>query len=387
MLTLLESTLDYTFKCKSFLIRALMRTDNILGKPGTRTIRDFTSQEKIRGIGDQTALETLGDSIIDVYILEDTINKGASKREHMHNRKRDFGKNVAINRVAEKIQLYDFVYWSENEENTKIWRKQGSRVMAGCFEALIGAIYMDGRMESVKKTLDKMNFIGLIQEAYETYALTELEKSVHTCTLCKATDLSEILSHYPVYSFGDNTGKKIIVVGINPSTREYESNYLSASKDPMERKISQLTYFQRDYYDFFKKIEEFFKGEVQEVLGWIETPWEKVGFIDLVKCPTRNEEGQWGALKGSQKRRLIHNCHKYLERQLETLQPKIVIPYGADVRKWFKEKYKVHSKPFTSTPTKFGNKETKLLFLNQKQGPYKKRDIEKASHQIKEMLS
>jgi len=295
----------------------------------------------------------------------------------------NYGKNVALDRVARKIQLHDFVYWSENEENTRIWEKKGSRVLADCFESLIGAIYLDGGMKIVRKALEKVKFLELYQE---TPPLSELEERVHACRICHQTDLNEVILHHPVYSFGDPSGKEILVVGINPSTREFNDGYLSGSEDPSERHLSQMTYFQRDYYDFFKKIEEFFGKNVQDRIGWTESPWEKVGFIDLVKCSTRSDKGQWGGLKGSQRRRLIQNCQSHLINQLEELKPKIIISYGADVCKWFSKRHNVSYTPFTSRIVTINGKDTGILFLNQKQGPYNQDIIDKVHNEMFYMM-
>jgi len=379
MLNRLELIIDHKFENQTYLHRALLRKDNITNKPGTKTRFDFTSQDILMQIGDQTALETLGDAVVHVYILEKQIKKGATRREEMHNQKRDYGKNLSLNKIAENIQLQDFIYWSENEENRKIWEKENSFVLADCFEALIGAIYMDGGMKSVTKTLDTLKFLEIYQE---TPTLSELEQNVHTCKICHQKDLDEVIFHYPVYSFGDPTGKEILVVGINPSTREYEDDYLSESNNPLERHQSQLTYFQRNYYNFFKKIEAFFEGQVQEKIGWVQSPWEKIGFVDLVKCPSRRGKTQWGGLKSKQKRKLIQNCQNHLINQIDQLKLKIIIPYGADVCKWFSKRYNIPFKPFTSHLIKTEGKELGILFLYQKQGPYSRDIIEKVREEL-----
>lgn len=149
-----------------------MRKDNLETKPGTRTLTDFPSLESRNQLGDQTALETLGDAVINVYLLKKQIEKGARSREEMHNQKRDYGKNLSLNKIAEKIKLQDFVYWSENEEKRRDWEKEDRKFLAGCFEALIGAIYMDGGMKSVIKTLDTLKYLEIYQE---TPTLSQLE--------------------------------------------------------------------------------------------------------------------------------------------------------------------------------------------------------------------
>ena len=132
--------------------------------------------------------------------------------------------------------------------------------------------------------------------------LSELENNIHTCTTCREEyNLKNVIKHYPVISFGDPKGKQVLVVGLNPSTREYEDGFLLSSKAPLVRHRSQLTYFDSGHYTFFDKVAQFFGGDAKEALGWQKTPWEKVGFTDLTKCSTRRNKGQWSALKPSQR--------------------------------------------------------------------------------------
>ena len=75
---------------------------------------------------------------------------------------------------------------------------------------------------------------------------------------------------------------------------------------------------------------------MKERLRWVNSPWEKVGYLDLVKCPTKCAKGQWSELTRKQQRQLVENCEEYLKEQLDIYTPRIIIPYGADVGRWFK---------------------------------------------------
>jgi uracil-DNA glycosylase len=195
--------------------------------------------------------------------------------------------------------------------------------------------------------------------------LTELEKQVHSCTRCKKEDFGHLVKYYPVYSFGDPRNRPLLVVGLNPSTREYEDNYLSNDENPAKRHESQLNYFNREYYGFFKTLEKFFRGRAREALRWMDSPWEKVGFIDLTKCPTRTPTGQWSTLKPSQKRRIIDNCEGFLVKQIEYLEPRLVMSYGADACRWF---YPIYSSDDAFTVIKY--RDWNVILVPQTQGGY-----------------
>ncbi len=169
----------------------------------------------------------------------------------------------------------------------------------------------------------------------------DLENGVHKCNCsdCYQIDPS-IAKYYPVYSFGDLEGKPIWVVGINPAHAEYDGKnggvpYLSRSMDIKQRRCSQLSYFNSKPYDFFRNIEQFFGGEVSDkVVEWKTKPWEKVGFVDLVKCVTKDG---WSQLKPDEQQALVGSCESYVENQLMHCRHwlKLIIAYGKPVREWF----------------------------------------------------
>ena len=210
--------------------------------------------------------------------------------------------------------------------------------------------------------------------------LSELELAVHNCTKCKETDLKQVVKHYPIFSFGPLENKPLLIVALNPSTAEYEKKYVSNSTDPEKRHQSQMNYFNKTYYGFFTKLEKFFQGEAKRALNWEKTPWEKVGFTDLAKCPTRNIKGQWTQLKKSQKKRIINNCQGFLIEQIKQVKPKGILAYGVDACKWFKPEYTLKDayKPMNTQP---------VILVPQTQGGYPPQIIESVQHEIAEIIS
>ncbi len=169
--------------------------------------------------------------------------------------------------------------------------------------------------------------------------MTNTEYSVHNCGKCHQKHPT-MKKYPPVFSFGALEQKPIWVVGINPAEAEYDGSngsapYLSRSTDIEERRQSQLRYFDNKPYDFFQQIEKFFGGEVRDkVVDWKAKPWEKVGFVDLVKCVTKDG---WSKLKPQDQRTLVDNCKPHLEHQLFEYRPwpKLIVAYGKPVREWF----------------------------------------------------
>ena len=172
----------------------------------------------------------------------------------------------------------------------------------------------------------------------ENRADAKLMSEMLRCRKCKEqSDLAKLLPNdcLPVCCFGDPIGKKIFVVGINPSKAEYDSRFLE--KDISKALESQLRYFDRRMFRFFNEVIRFFDEDlIRTKLEITRSLWEKVGYLDLVKCvTTANKNEQWSGLITSEKRKIINNCQNYLARQLALYRPRLIVAYGKDVGVWF----------------------------------------------------
>lgn len=205
--------------------------------------------------------------------------------------------------------------------------------------------------------------------------MLDLENSVHNCVKCKDS-LRDILCGPPIYSFGNLEGKEILVVGMIASEKEYSNNYLSNSPYVEERRKSQLTYFERLKYlpRYFKEIARFFENEVNKKVGWKHMPWEKVGYVDLVKCPARSNVG-WSKINKTLRREFIRNCEGYLKEQLNLYKPQIILPYGVDVGRWFANYLNLKYEQFEDKDAQLNNTRVHVLFIPQRQGPHSKPEI------------
>lgn len=212
---------------------------------------------------------------------------------------------------------------------------------------------------------------------------------VHTCEKCNAK-YSEIMPYSPVYSFGDPAGKPVILIGLNPSQKEFEyrsgKQHLSTSNDINDRRLSQLTYFERQTHKYFKKVTPFFKGPVKDSLEWSETPWEKVGVLDLVKCATVINGGQWNKLDKQQKDFFIGNCAGYLIEQLRLYRPRVILPYGVDACIWFSEWLNIHYEEYTSFEAKLEGESIRGIFIPQRQGKHSIPEIKWVQRELSHLL-
>jgi hypothetical protein len=206
-----------------------------------------------------------------------------------------------------------------------------------------------------------------------------------------------MMPYPPVYSFGDPAGKPVILIGLNPSRKEFEEKkgkqFLSVCENTDDRRKNQLTYFERKLHTYFKNVEPFFEGPVKKKLGYTKVPWEKVGVLDLVKCATITEKGQWSKLGDPLKDEIVENCEDYLIKQLKLYSPLAVIPYGVDICKWFRAhdpqntlRKKDPIDGYTTFKAIINGETFHGIYVPQRQGPHSKPEIEWVQKKLASLL-
>jgi hypothetical protein len=200
----------------------------------------------------------------------------------------------------------------------------------------------------------------------------------------------------PEYSIGEPRGKKIIVVGLNPSGHIDKKHPRDSQSSIEERRASQLGYFERTrFYSYFENLSRFFgKGKgyessaLKRIIGWNKHPYEQVGVLDLVKCATVNLEvgGQWTSLKGLHRAEMVRNCEGYLKAQLAEYTPTLVIPYGSEVIKWFEPLSGGKIKHFTKYCASIGSYSFKGIAIPQRQGPHSAPEVKWVQDRLLELL-
>jgi ribonuclease-3 len=149
---------DEPFKNKEILIRALTRS---------AALNEAVEHEELKAIGHQRSLATLGDSILDYAIIEKFAKKHHGNPGEINALRERYGKNTAIHAFAkEQIKLQDYVIWGPNERATKRWEEERTDLLADCFEALVGAIYLDQGIKAVTKFLKEIDYFDRIDEQY-----------------------------------------------------------------------------------------------------------------------------------------------------------------------------------------------------------------------------
>lgn len=116
--------------------------------------RSFLNENKSAGLKNNERLEFLGDAVLELVVTEYLFDKFRNKSEgELTSIRSALVKGVTISEVSRDLGFEDAILLSEGEKHGS--QKARSLIMANCFEAVIGAIYIDSGIENAKKFIIK----------------------------------------------------------------------------------------------------------------------------------------------------------------------------------------------------------------------------------------
>ncbi|MBZ5494849.1 MAG: ribonuclease III [Acidobacteriia bacterium] len=155
-LTELEDLLGRPFQDKSLLQRAL-------------THRSFVNEQEGQGLRHNESLEFLGDAVLGFVISARIFDRFPDSSEGELSKIKAYLVSAAnLVHLAEKIRLGEFLLLSRGEEKTGGRNKRA--ILVDAYEALLGAIYLDGGVEAAAGFLERQ--IGNILLALDLHQLT-----------------------------------------------------------------------------------------------------------------------------------------------------------------------------------------------------------------------
>ena len=138
-------SIGYHFQNEDYLIHALTRTA-------------FARENNIPLEYTMDYLAVLGDAVIEILVIEDVISAGVTEKGEITRLKIDRVNMSALRHIGEVLELPDLVLWGKGETSMHIWTS--GRVLAECFEALMGAVYMDGGMGAARTVFETVGKYG-----------------------------------------------------------------------------------------------------------------------------------------------------------------------------------------------------------------------------------
>ncbi len=192
----LEKIIGYKFKSSKLFIQSLSH----------RSIRKEYNNER---------LEFLGDAVLSLVVGNFLYHKFPDLAEGKLSKMRASLVNEdSLVKLSENINLNKFVLISESEERNKGRYKKS--IISDCFEAIIGAIYIESSMEFLEDFI-----INLINKTYVNLDLAKISQDFKT-TLQEITQAS--LAVIPEYNLILEEGpehKKTFTISISIDGKEY----------------------------------------------------------------------------------------------------------------------------------------------------------------------
>ena len=139
----LEENLGYVFTNKSLLDRAL-----------TRKAYALEQRQQNKESEDQEIFRTLGDAVLKAVLIDLLIENGCSTRDEITSRKKNYEREEGLAEVSKRLGIGSALKLGKGEEKQKA--QEEPYVLAETFEAVIGAVYLDGGFEATKRTIMKL---------------------------------------------------------------------------------------------------------------------------------------------------------------------------------------------------------------------------------------
>ncbi len=164
-LTSLEKDLGYFFKKKETLQRAI-------------THRSYVNEKRLSPDRHNERLEFLGDAVLELVISEFLMERHPDFTEGQLSKLRAAIVNEKqLATLARQLRLGEFLFLGKGEEQTS--GREKNSLLADAFEALLGAVYLDGGFKKVTAVIRKQYHLlldkGPLQEFYQDFK-TELQE-------------------------------------------------------------------------------------------------------------------------------------------------------------------------------------------------------------------
>lgn len=133
----IESIIGYSFKNKDLIVQAI-------------THSSYANERRINIIPDYERLEFLGDAVLELTVSDFLYSQSDEYKEGMMTRMRAaLVCEQSLSACIKENGIYKFILLSKGEENTG--GRQRESILCDVFEAIAGALYLDGGMDVAKK--------------------------------------------------------------------------------------------------------------------------------------------------------------------------------------------------------------------------------------------
>ena len=172
------------------------------------THRSYLNENPSLGLEQNERLEFLGDAVLELAITEYLYKKYPKKTEgEMTALRAALVNSITLSETASELNIGDFMLLSKGE--AKSLGKARQYILANAFEALIGAIYLNGGYEETFDFLEK-NLFGKIEEVIEKKLWIDAKSLFQE----KAQELESVTPAYKVLAESGPDHEKVFTMGV-----------------------------------------------------------------------------------------------------------------------------------------------------------------------------
>ena len=222
-----EGIVEYGFKDKSLLETAL-------------THSSYASEQKLGYEHNNERLEFIGDAYVDAVVGAELFEIMGTAHEGVLSRCRaDVVCESSLAEAASDMGLGDFLYLGKGEESTGGRKK--SSILADAFEALIGAVIIDGGYEAGRDVIlrllkDKIRLgaEGKLNKDYKTKLQEKLQETDHNVRIGYQTVAESGPDHNKSFTIEVVINGKTAGTGTGPSKAKAEQ---AAARDALSKGV------------------------------------------------------------------------------------------------------------------------------------------------------
>lgn len=183
-LNLLQKKLNYNFKNISLLINAI-------------THPSYANENGINIFPDYERMEFLGDSVLGLIVADTLYKKKKDPEGYLTRAKSHIVSSPMLSKQAEALDLGSFLLLGKGEDKCKGREKES--VLENAFEAVVGAIYLDGGLEKARKFV-----LEIFELLIDEYSDTQVRKKDHKSYLQEYLQAQKLPT--PAYNVIEETG-------------------------------------------------------------------------------------------------------------------------------------------------------------------------------------
>ncbi|EKD49850.1 MAG: hypothetical protein ACD_63C00028G0002 [uncultured bacterium] len=144
----LEKKLGVTFKNKKLLQQSFIH-------------RSFLNENRNFPLENNERLEFLGDAVLELIVTEYIYGEYPNPEGELTNWRSSLVNGNMLSKISRKLEFEKYLYLSRGEQKDK--GRARELLLANCFEAVVGAIYLDKGYEAAKVFIKKNLIVKLPQ--------------------------------------------------------------------------------------------------------------------------------------------------------------------------------------------------------------------------------